>query len=60
MVGSKEDFLSTKCIAGLHANLTGGKSWHVFDGGPHLLLHWSRADEVLEVAHAWIENRLND
>src|SRR6185312_2230149 len=58
LVGSKEDFLSTKCIASLHRNLAGEKLWRVFDGGPHLLFHWRRADEVLDEVTSWMKNRL--
>jgi alpha-beta hydrolase superfamily lysophospholipase len=58
LVGSKEDFLSTRCIERLHRNLAGEKTWHLFEGGPHLLFHWRRADEVLDEALNWIAARL--
>lgn len=58
MVGSKEDFLRTKCIAQLHKSLAGEKTWREFEGGPHLLLHWQEADTVLAEVLAWIETRL--
>jgi alpha-beta hydrolase superfamily lysophospholipase len=58
MVGSKEDFLRTKCIAQLHKSLTGEKTWREFEGGPHLLLHWQKSDKVLTEVLGWIEARL--
>lgn len=58
MVGSKEDFLYTTCVAALHGNLAGEKTWRIFDGGPHLLLHWQRKDDVLRVVTDWIEAKL--
>ena len=47
MVGSKENFVNTNCIAQLHKSLAGEKTWRKFEDGPHLLLHWTKADEVL-------------
>ncbi|HWA89839.1 MAG TPA: alpha/beta fold hydrolase [Rhizomicrobium sp.] len=58
MVGSKEDFLYTTCVAALHRNLAGDKTWRIFEGGPHLLLHWRESDEVLRVVTGWIDSRL--
>jgi acylglycerol lipase len=58
MVGSKENFLNTKCIAQLHKSIAGEKSWHIFQGGPHLLLHWIEADSVLAKILAWIDARI--
>jgi acylglycerol lipase len=58
MIGSKEDLLYTTCIASLHANLAGDKTWHLFEGGPHLLFHWRRQDEVLRRATDWMAERL--
>lgn len=59
MVGSREDFLSTTCIKALHDNLAGDKAWREFEGGPHLLLHWSKADDVLETVLGWAEAHLS-
>ena len=47
MVGSKEDFLYTKCIGRLHDALAGSKMQKVYDGGPHLLFHWRHAKDVV-------------
>ena len=58
LVGSREDFLSTRCIGNLHRNLAGQKAWRLFEGGPHLLFHWRRSDEVLEEVTGWLEARL--
>ncbi|MGD0143977.1 MAG: alpha/beta fold hydrolase [Rhizomicrobium sp.] len=58
MVGSKEDFLRTKCIAQLHKLLAGDKTWREFEGGPHLLLHWQNGSEVLCAVLAWIDARI--
>jgi len=58
MLGSKEDFLSARCVARLHANLAGEKTWRLFEGGPHLLFHWQRAADVIDGVMAWIEIRL--
>jgi acylglycerol lipase len=58
MVGSKEDFLRTKCIAQLHRALAGDKTWLEFEGGPHLLLHWQDADKVLAEVFAWLDGRI--
>ena len=58
MVGSKEDFLYTTCVAALHRNLAGEKAWRIFEGGPHLLLHWQKSDEVLDLVTGWIDGRL--
>lgn len=58
MIGSKEDFLSTRCVERLHANLAGDKNWRSFEGGPHLLFHWHRADDVIDDVVAWIGARL--
>lgn len=58
MVGSREDFLYTTCVASLHRNLAGEKTWRVFDGGPHLLFHWRRNEEVIALAADWMAARL--
>jgi alpha-beta hydrolase superfamily lysophospholipase len=58
MVGSRENFLNTNCIARLHGALAGEKTWRFFEGGPHLLLHWMRCDEVLAEVLSWIEARM--
>lgn len=58
MIGSKEDVLYTKCISRLHKALGGPKSWHTFEGGPHLLFHWQHADAVLAKTIGWIDTRL--
>jgi len=58
MVGSREDFLYTTCVASLHRNLAGEKTWRVFDGGPHLLFHWQRNEEVIAQATDWMATRL--
>jgi alpha-beta hydrolase superfamily lysophospholipase len=60
MVGSKEDFLYEKCIGRLHRALAGQKSWRVFEGGPHLLLHWKRASIVLDEITDWISGQLGN
>ena len=59
MVGSKEDFLYTKCIERLHDALAGPKTQKVYDGGPHLLFHWRHAKDVVDDTIAWIEARLS-
>ena len=58
MVGSREDVLRVACIARLHANLPGAKTWQRFHGGPHLLLHWKNNERVLGKTFAWIDARL--
>lgn len=58
MIGSREDFLRNQCIAQLHKSLAGEKAWHEFEGGPHLLLHWQKGDNVLAETLSWIEARL--
>jgi alpha-beta hydrolase superfamily lysophospholipase len=58
LLGSKEDILYTTCIDALHRNLSGRKSFRVFDGGPHLLLHWQQKDDVLGAVIGWIEAEL--
>lgn len=58
MVGSKEDFLYTKCIARLHDALAGPKTCKEFEGGPHLLFHWQRADEVIDLTTDWLERQV--
>jgi len=60
MVGSKEDFLYTKCIQRLHEALGGLKTQKVYGGGPHLLFHWRRAKDVVDDTVAWIQARLDD
>jgi alpha-beta hydrolase superfamily lysophospholipase len=59
MVGSKEDFLYTKCIERLHHTLGGPKQLKVFKGGPHLLFHWRQSDEVVDHAVNWMEVKLS-
>lgn len=54
MIGSKEDVLYAKCIARLHRALAGRNTWRVFEGGPHLLLHWQHASTVLDEITGWI------
>lgn len=58
MVGSKEDFIHAASVKRLHANLAGRSHWHEFKEGPHLLLHWARSQDVLDVALNWIETLL--
>jgi acylglycerol lipase len=58
MIGSKEDVLYEKCIAHLYRALRGPKSWRVFEGGPHLLLHWQNASTVLVAIIDWIDGQL--
>jgi acylglycerol lipase len=58
MVGSKENFLNTNCIAQLHKSLAGEKTWCQFEGGPHLLLHWVLGDAVLARTMGWIRGQL--
>ncbi|HEY1614052.1 MAG TPA: alpha/beta fold hydrolase [Rhizomicrobium sp.] len=58
MVGSREKFLNVNCIAQLHRLLAGEKSWCNFEGGPHLLLHWVRRDEVLDKVFSWLDARI--
>ena len=60
MIGSKEDFLYAKCIEHLHGALVGPKSWRVFEGGPHLLLHWRRAETVLVAFVEGIDAQLDE
>jgi alpha-beta hydrolase superfamily lysophospholipase len=59
MVGSKEDFLYTKCIERLHNALAGSKMLKVFEGGPHLLFHWHQADAVTDQMISWIEGQID-
>jgi alpha-beta hydrolase superfamily lysophospholipase len=58
MMGSRDDVLRQACIWTLHQRLAGKKEWALFDGGPHLLLHWQKNDLVLERAVRWIEHRI--
>ena len=58
MVGRKDDLLRRECILELHNNLAGPKAWADIEGGPHLLLHWTRGNEVLRTARRWIERRI--
>jgi alpha-beta hydrolase superfamily lysophospholipase len=59
MVGSKEDILYTRCIERLHDALAGPKRFQVFEGGPHLLFHWNRAEEVVGQTIHWIEGQIS-
>jgi alpha-beta hydrolase superfamily lysophospholipase len=59
MMGSKDDLLHTASVKRLYAALAGEKSWRDFQNGPHLLLHWSRGQEVLDAAVGWIEALLH-
>jgi hypothetical protein len=58
MMGSKEDFLRTKCIAQLFKSLAGEKTWMEIEGGPHLLLHWQNGDNVMAQIFHWLDARL--
>ncbi len=58
MMGSKDDVLRQACIWTLHQRIAGKKEWALFDGGPHLLLHWQKHELVLERAVQWIERRI--
>ncbi len=58
MVGTREDLLRTACIETLHLAIDGEKDWAVFEGGPHLLLHWQERERVLERVFAFLEARL--
>ncbi|HUO94439.1 MAG TPA: alpha/beta fold hydrolase [Rhizomicrobium sp.] len=58
MVGRKDDLLRRECILELHNNLAGPKAWAEIEDGPHLLLHWTRSNEVLRTARRWIERHL--
>jgi alpha-beta hydrolase superfamily lysophospholipase len=58
MVGSREDFVNTNCIKQLHRSLAGEKEWRRFEDGPHLLLHWTQAESVLNEVTDWIDGRI--
>ena len=58
MAGTKDDLIGILHIARLHKRLAGAKEWVSFEGGPHLLLHWTRRDQVLVKILSWIEAHL--
>jgi acylglycerol lipase len=58
MVGRNDDLLHRDSVLRLHGNLAGPKAWADIEGGPHLLLHWTRGNEVLRTARRWIERHI--
>jgi len=58
MAGTKDDLIGSLHIAQLHKRLAGEKELVSFDGGPHLLLHWTERQRVLAKIFAWIDTRL--
>ena len=58
MAGTKDDLIGILHIARLHKRLAGPKEWVSFEDGPHLLLHWTERDQVLEKTFSWITARL--
>ncbi|HVU20021.1 MAG TPA: alpha/beta fold hydrolase [Rhizomicrobium sp.] len=60
MIGSRENLIYSKCISRLHCALSGHKTWRVFAGAPHHLLHWRHSKQVIDEVVAWIEARLGN
>ena len=58
VVGNRDDVLRQACVRRLHENLRGEKTWQSIEDGPHLLLDWQRADEVIARTLRWLEQRL--
>ena len=58
MMGSHDDVLRQACIWALHQRVAGKKEWALFEGGPHLLLHWQKHDLVLDRMVRWIERQI--
>jgi alpha-beta hydrolase superfamily lysophospholipase len=58
VVGNRDDVLRQACIRRLHQNLAGEKTWQCIEDGPHLLLDWQRADEVIARTLGWLDERL--
>jgi len=57
MTGAKDRVLRLACIKTLHSRLAGPKELIVFEGAPHLLLHWHGRDEVLAHVIAWLKQQ---
>jgi fermentation-respiration switch protein FrsA (DUF1100 family) len=58
LAGAKDGVLRLACIKTLHSRLAGPKESIVFEGAPHLLLHWHRRDEVLARLIEWLERQM--
>ena len=58
IVGKRDDVLRQACVSRLHENLAGDKTWQCVEDGPHLLLDWQRADEVIARTLQWIEQQM--
>jgi alpha-beta hydrolase superfamily lysophospholipase len=58
VVGNRDDVLRQACVRRLHENLSGEKTWQSIEDGPHLLLDWQRADEVIARTLGWIEQHM--
>ena len=58
MAGTKDDLIGSLHIAQLHKRLAGEKEFVSFEGGPHLLLHWTENERVLAKIFSWIDARL--
>jgi alpha-beta hydrolase superfamily lysophospholipase len=58
MMGSRDDILRQACIWALHQHVAGRKEWALFEGGPHLLLHWQKNDLVLSRVVQWMDRQI--
>jgi acylglycerol lipase len=58
MVGAKDDFVRIRCMKQLYCRFAGPKEWALFEGAPHLLLHWQHNGRVLTHAVEWMERHI--
>lgn len=57
LVGSREDVSPLRCIRALHRRLPADASLVEFEGGPHMLLHWTGRETVLNTIGKWLGER---
>jgi len=57
LLGSREDVSPLHCIRALHQRFPADASLVEFAGGPHMLLHWTERERVLNTISGWMDER---